>query len=311
MAIHYCSIYSRDGRGRNFGDDINPFLLGKLFDSALIESDDVCLVGIGTIIGDDTTQAIGHYRQKVVFTSGVGYYDLEHGFDDSWDFVCVRGPNTARKLGLPAERGICDGAILLADVYPPRPQTERSGTVFIPHVNSTLSSEAGLKEICTALGLTYLSPSAPFEAFIDTVRSAALVMAEAMHGAILADALRTPWIPLCYFHHNRFKWEDWLLSIERSYECHAIGPAVWDEERQGPFAPLFLPLRQLKIQSAKRRIKAIRDHVEPILSDESVIDARKAALRARVADINRRYVQACHGPEERRARDLPSQAAGG
>lgn len=289
MAIHYCDAYSKDGRGRNFGDDINPFLLRTLFKPSIIESEAICLVGIGTIIGDATTKAIGHYQKKVVFSSGIGYYSLDSAFDDSWDFACVRGPNTAKKLGLPAERAICDGAILLADAYPPLQAGARSGTVFIPHINSTEYSKAGLAQICAKLGLDYLPPSAPFETFIEKVRSASLVLTEAMHGAILADALRTPWIALNYLFHNRFKWEDWFLSIERSYQCHEVGPALWDEKRPGPLGPLLLPLRLLKTEAAKRRLRRIMEQVEPVLSQEAVIEARKAALRQRVADINQRY----------------------
>jgi succinoglycan biosynthesis protein ExoV len=88
-----------------------------LFNKSIIESDDICLIGIGAILNDRELSRVDHYKQKVVFSSGVGYGDLDmFRFDSSWEFACVRGPGSARALGLCPEKAIADGAILLADV---------------------------------------------------------------------------------------------------------------------------------------------------------------------------------------------------
>jgi succinoglycan biosynthesis protein ExoV len=50
-----------------------------------------------------------------------------------------------------------------------------------------------------------------------------LLLAEALHGAIAADALRVPWIPV---HDARnedtllFKWQDWCLSVALDHQPH-------------------------------------------------------------------------------------------
>src|SRR5439155_10040399 len=43
---------------------------------------------------------------------------------------------------------------------------------------------------------------------------------ESLHGAIVADALRVPWVPLRIRrnpHTSPFKWEDWCSSMELPY----------------------------------------------------------------------------------------------
>lgn len=34
-----------------------------------------------------------------------------------------------------------------------------------------------------------------------------------MHGAIVADAYRIPWIGVDMYGINKFKWQDWMLSL--------------------------------------------------------------------------------------------------
>ena len=44
-----------------------------------------------------------------------------------------------------------------------------------------------------------------------------------MHGAIVADALRVPWIPArLYGHFMEFKWRDWTESIEVPLELASM-----------------------------------------------------------------------------------------
>lgn len=289
MAIFYCDDYSVIHGSQNFGDNINPLLLGRLFHPTLIQSQRKCLIGIGTIINDRRMAKIAHYEHKIIFSSGVGYGAIECQFDDSWDFVCVRGPDSAGLLGLPPEKGICDGAILLADLYPPKPSGIREGKVFIPHVNSGWGSGLGLQNICRDLGMTYLCPDAPFETFIETVQTASLVITEAMHGAILSDAMRTPWVPVNFIYHDRFKWKDWFNSIELPYASHQIRPRFWDVKKSDYKTIVKTPYRLLKQSFMRKSLRRIMNEARPLLSSDSVIEMRKQALRDRVAYINEKY----------------------
>jgi succinoglycan biosynthesis protein ExoV len=294
VALHYYKTFGTEARLRNFGDDINPWFLPQLFRAEIIESARICLVGIGTILNDHNAAQIAHFDRKVVFSSGVGYGDVRASYDSTWDFVCVRGPRSAELLGLAPEIGICDGAILLGELYPAKPPSEREGIVFIPHVRTGLLCGIGLRRICRDLSIGYLVPDAPFESFIETIRSARLVITEAMHGAIVADTLRTPWIPIEFLYHHKFKWQDWFDSIELPYECRSMRPVFWDKGRSGKRSAKSVArtLYQRLLMKQDRAGHALRDilgEAVPILSADGVLSDRKRRLIDRIRYINDTY----------------------
>jgi succinoglycan biosynthesis protein ExoV len=191
----------------NFGDSLNPWLWEKLLPGALDQDSSELLVGIGTIL-NHKIPAAGH---KHVFGSGFGYGWPPNVHSPDWTIHCVRGPRTAAELGLPAQLAITDPAILIRRFVPPA-RSRTKEIVFIPHFESL---EAGDWEmVCRLANLTFVNPCDTIEHVIQKIRSAKLVVAEAMHGAIVADALRVPWIPLRpLIKKNESKWFDWFESI--------------------------------------------------------------------------------------------------
>jgi succinoglycan biosynthesis protein ExoV len=207
---------------------------------------------------------------------------------------CVRGRRSAELLGLALEIGICDGAILLGDLYPAKPRSVRDGIIFVPHVRTGLACGIGLRRICQDLSIGYITPDAPFETFIETIRSARLVITEAMHGAILADTLRTPWVPIEFLYHHKFKWQDWFDSIDLPYEYRLMQPVFWDKGRSGNLsakavARIMLQRVMMKQTRAKQALRAILREAVPILSADGVISNRKQQLIERVRYINDTY----------------------
>jgi succinoglycan biosynthesis protein ExoV len=235
MKLHY--FHSPHG---NFGDDLNGWLWPKLLPGLWDEGeDDITFVGVGTILN----RLIPPSRVKIVFGSGVGYSPLPQGLDDgSWHFLAVRGPLSARAAGLPPEKVITDGAILLAEVDGlTKPLDQRTGgVVFIPHVSST---ETGAWEaICERLGITYIDPRWDFHDVFRLIGNARLALTEAMHGAIVADTLRVPFVPLVTSREiSSFKWMDWALSMDI------------------PYRPIRLPHSSL-LDSARDRMVASMGH---------------------------------------------------
>lgn len=286
MAIFYYRDFEEVQGCANFGDSINPYLLGKLFKPKLLDHEKVCLVGIGTIIEDRNIDRLKGYEKKIIFSSGTGYGRLASTLDSSWVVGCVRGPKTAEALGLPSALGVCDGAILLSEFYDPVLVSRRKGTVFIPHLKTHWLAGDALRRATDGLGWRYLPPDAPQDLFINHVRYAERVVTEAMHGAILADAMRVPWLPVSFHEHNTFKWMDWFYSIDKEYKCHHVQPTVWSPHKDRRIRMLKSPYQIIKVAGVRRNLHKIIQNAAFTLSDEAVINNKKQMLLNVVDDIN-------------------------
>ena len=64
-------------------------------------------------------------------------------------------------------------------------------------------------------------PTQPVEKVIEEINQSENILAAAMHGAILADIYRVPWMRVKFSKHgyesaltSELKWNDWLRSVE-------------------------------------------------------------------------------------------------
>ncbi len=211
-------LYYR-GKHPNFGDDLNeivwPHLAPDLFDT---ESDEGFL-GIGTLIGRPFAAA----KRIHVFSSGVGYDKLSTERAE-YRFWCVRGPLSARALGLPADRAIVDGGIMAPEVLGiARASSPDARPVVVPHWESLLVG--GWAEACDLAGFTLVDPMQTPDAVISAIAAAPLVITESLHGAITADVLRIPWIAIVTTANlPLFKWFDWTASVSTPLQIVPIRP---------------------------------------------------------------------------------------
>lgn len=207
-------FYYKDPAG-NFGDDLNPWLWPRIAPDLLDDDPASLFVGIGTILDE----RIPAEPIKVVFGTGVGYGRLP-AIDERWHICCVRGPLTARALGFPSDVAITDSAALVSLVAPPQPP-KLYPVSFIPHFRTderANSQGINLEAVCNDLNINYINPHDNVEATISALQSSVFVIAEAMHGAIVADALRVPWVPVQLYDHIRsLKWWDWCASLDLEY----------------------------------------------------------------------------------------------
>lgn len=196
--------------GKNFGDALNPMIFEKFLPGYFDDNADELFVGIGSILGFK----MGNAKKKIVFSSGFAYGSLPK-IDESFDIICVRGPLTANILNIDPALAITDGAALLRYFDFPRPSKKYSYS-FIPHVGSEEFFD--WSKICSEAGIHYISPKGEIEAVLNQILESEVVIAEAMHGAIVADTLRVPWIPTkAYPTINDFKWKDWTQSLSLPY----------------------------------------------------------------------------------------------
>lgn len=230
MKLFYCDVPFG-----NFGDELNTYLWPRLLPDAFSgtvrfwpeepkvvdrsDPHDALFVGIGTLINNKVPAA----ERKVVFGSGAGYQQLP-AIDRRWEFHCVRGPLTAHALGLPSEMAITDPAILVR-LLPPAARGPVFSTSFMPHWCQAQSG--AWQKICAAMGIQFIDPRWPPFRVLEAIARSQLLISEALHGAIVADALRVPWVAVSSKHHIlSFKWRDWCASIGEEYEPVTI-PAIW------------------------------------------------------------------------------------
>jgi len=225
-------IYYKSPSG-NFGDDLNAVLWRQLLPPEAFAADDAVLLGIGSIFREDfLSQSATADKRVFVLGSGAGTGPLPAAWPDpGWNILAVRGPLTARVIGRP-DSSVTDAAALLAltpEITPAAP--DRRDVLFMPHYNSVPASR--WPHICAELGFTFVDMRWSPEVVLRMLGSARLVITEAMHGAIVADTLRIPWIPLvCSPEIAAFKWVDWASSLDLPYEPVHIPPSsAWEAFR--------------------------------------------------------------------------------
>jgi succinoglycan biosynthesis protein ExoV len=227
--------YYRDPIG-NFGDDLNPWLWPRIFPEPLDDyfDQDTLFLGIGSILNHKVPQIP---RKKIVFGSGFGYGSTPKITED-WRFYCVRGPLTARALGLPESLAICDSSILVKKLFGHSIKKEHQVS-FMPH--HTVAEYDNWKSVCESISVGYIDPAADVEITIDQIRKSSLVISEALHGAIIADAFRVPWIPVRTRPRIvEFKWQDWARSLGMEHHFEWL-PPVWSEDIDKRWKQLLHP----------------------------------------------------------------------
>jgi succinoglycan biosynthesis protein ExoV len=256
----------------NFGDDINPWLWEKVFpghfsgvvyhDPRLrnpVSDQSPLFIGIGTLIN----QHVPVSNRKIAFGSGVGYGTLPR-LDDSWEIAFVRGPYTAEKLGIPANKAIVDPAILVSEYASPEHIGGQRSFAYMPHCTSARNADWG--KICQEIGLRFIDPQWPVEKVIQQLRLTSILITEALHGAIVAESLRIPWVPVKSSDAVLdFKWIDWCRSLGLTYQPTPL-PALWRP------APGLGQLRHsFKRALAKSELKKLLKSHRPLLASEAAI----------------------------------------
>ncbi|MCC7359790.1 MAG: hypothetical protein IT317_09950 [Anaerolineales bacterium] len=208
----------------NFGDGpLNNWLWPQLIPGLLDECGDQLFVGIGSLLND----MLPREPLKAVLGTGIGYGQGTPRPDGTWRIYAVRGPRSAQALGLDARAAITDAAMLVRALnLPARPK--RHPVAYMPHWWSDAHGQ--WRAACDLAGLYFIDPQSGAEAVLNDLRETELLISEALHGAIVADALRTPWVPVAaYKHILALKWLDWAESVELPYEPHRLEPQYQPE----------------------------------------------------------------------------------
>lgn len=208
----------------NFGDHMNSWIWHDVAAELVAdETDGMRLVGIGSLLSRNLDLLEG---RKVVFGSGSGYNSPPTSEQAAnWKIYCVRGPLSARLLGLDPSTAITDAAWLVN--LSPRfggLSKERAGTVFVPHWST--AGYGDWKPACDLARIRYVNPLDPCETVFGAIAGAELAIVESLHGAIMADYYRTPWIAVSTQRRVlTFKWIDWCRSLDLEYRPFVLPPS--------------------------------------------------------------------------------------
>lgn len=200
--------------GGNFGDDLNATLWNTLFPDLEQLGDEVALHGIGTILSKKSTGP----AKNVVLGSGANRARIKINVRNS-DIRWVRGPRSARAVGLPAEFGIGDPAWLHADLYESfsRRDSGKGPVGLMPHHASWNNYD--WHSVARGAGMTAIDARSSPASVIAQMRGCSRILTESLHGAVFADAMSLPWAPAILAHRfHRFKWQDWSDSINRRFD---------------------------------------------------------------------------------------------
>jgi succinoglycan biosynthesis protein ExoV len=298
-------LHHWQGHAPNFGDELNtrlwPLLLPGFFDG----EPDARFLGIGSILDDRHPSAC----MKIVAGAGYAGYERKPLIDHTWVIHWVRGPLTAAALGLPSRTALGDPATLLPEAMAlgcPSGQPTTCG--FMPHFESL---DRGQWARAAALaGITLIDPRDPPEAIIEAISRCRVLLSESLHGAIVADTLRVPWIavrPLAPIH--RRKWRDWAETVGvtiRPRLLPASSGAEWLSV--SPLARLHRVRKaavryraELDALWPERRLAAAVDGLRqaagtsPQLSDDRALDRCKDRMMEAIAALRRHPFQGFAG----------------
>ena len=274
------SYYKLPNGERNFGDNLNPWIWDQLIPDVLDNDESVAFVGIGSLINDGLPYRTRHASKKVIFGTGVGYgKSTEVKLDESYKIYCLRGSLSAKALGVEEHLGVTDGAVLIRRVYKNNAKKTYRFS-YMPHYEL---AGKGWEIVCKELGFGYIDPRWTVEEVLSAISHTEVLLCEAMHGAIVADALRVPWIPVVTNSTIlSFKWQDWCSSIGIEYKPNYIERLQNPREKQDLLTPLRLVRNKIRQRKASQALKQIAMNQPSYLSEDSRIETLTQQLEEKL-----------------------------
>jgi succinoglycan biosynthesis protein ExoV len=269
----------------NFGDVLNlviwPKYISSDLDSPASENEDA-FVGIGTLINENLPVA----RRLHIFGSGAGYGKCPVVAGKNWDVHFVRGPLTAKCIGVPASLAISDPAIIINRMSY-REAEKIFDCSFMPHHEIDSSR---FRLLCESVGINYISPLAPCDEVIDSILGSRRLICSAMHGAIVAEALRVPWLPVITNSEIlKFKWQDWAEAMELKVSFSRL-LAIWPETRSGLVGKTVASIKEGLVKQTLEKLSASNNF---ILGREEVLENRLCRIEEKIFDFNYNHGRRC------------------
>ena len=274
-------LYYFQAPGGNFGDDLNTWLWPRLLGGLLDQNGDETLVAIGSILDTRMDSIPG---RKIIFGTGINSQKNLPVLDSNYDIRFVRGPISALSIGGDYP-WITDSAVALNLLDWPK-ETPIHNVGFMPHFLTARYLD--WPKACKDLGFLYINPQLPVEKVISDLRSCKSVITEAMHGAIICDAFRVPWMRVAInawqkdFDFTALKWLDWGLSLKVDATPAILEPLhQWG--RRMLVNPVRLADRIIAQHKLIRELAALPNTGNFQLSDESLLREATERIGSEIA----------------------------
>ena len=276
-------IYYHQAAAGNFGDDLNllmwPRFLPGMLDGTVTNSSseqleavtehDQLLVGVGTLLD----HRIPRRGQKIVLGAGAGYGNLPSP-DERWDVRFVRGPRTAQTLGLPREKAITDPAVLVRLLDWKVADVRHACALMLHHSNM---QSPLWQEIAEDLQIKLIDSREDPAEVIPEIAASGLLITESLHGAIIADTFRVPWVPISSdYAVLKSKWHDWCDTVGLTYRPMRI-PMMWGTESSVK--------RLVKFHLARRVVRRLMTASPALLSGDGIVEALTGRIVAEVEAV--------------------------
>jgi succinoglycan biosynthesis protein ExoV len=258
-------IYAYQAPRGNLGDDLNHWLWPRLLTPSFLEQDGT-FIGIGSVLHPDHFRHLPSDRPAVVFGAGCrsGVSPLS-GSHPPLDIRALRGPLSSRALGLESSASVIDGAYALQ--FTPEYQTLRQMPVhhectLIPYFRSSHLAYYSWIRALYGYSVLYSDNYGSIPSALQHIARSRLILAESLHGAILADCLRIPWMRIQFYlqrpserETGDFKWEDWRqsLNIETIPTIRVpLDKSEWVSQKKGQILAPYRTLRYLRALRKKK-----------------------------------------------------------
>ncbi|WP_315918583.1 polysaccharide pyruvyl transferase family protein [Mesorhizobium sp. SP-1A] len=256
----------------NFGDALNPLLAERVFGDIFSDDETRKVLFIGTII-EPSAQSGSH---EIVVGAGAGYKRGRYSVDNR-TVLCVRGPLTCDMLGIDRLHAAIDPAILTSRFFT---KSRTTGPAFMPHHHTHSTAGDALEAICGDIGIRYISPLDDAETIISQIAGSSCVIAEALHGAVVAESYGVPWVPVIFGSKVlESKWRDFAATIGNDY---------WpvDISRNIAFDGIVRPTNVMKYALARAGIGKAKYKYLPV----------KRATHSAIGLLQRDLFKLKHGP---------------
>lgn len=201
----------------DFGAALNGWLWPRLLPEHIDTCPQATLVGSGYPLSAHLTRHAPPHEDRLIFGAGTDGPEGGGYRPGPCDRIyCVRGPLTAQALGLPPGAAATDSAAL-AGRFVPTPTRKYSPFALMP--SAAQIADKAWQSVCATLDIGFLDPRWPAERLLEGIGRSEVLLTETLHGAVVADALRVPWVAIATHDSlgSSFAWRDWCASLSVTY----------------------------------------------------------------------------------------------